>query len=164
MSANEPLYFDHLEVGREWQSGPRLVRPDDIREFADLTGDQSPIHVDPAFAASTPFRQCIAHGLLVMSLGGGLTLTAPPIRTLAFLGIRDWKFVAPVFIGDEVRVRNRVESITPRGVGRRAEVVWRVRIVNQKDEVVQEGVTITLVEGLAAAGRSRRAGGEIASA
>jgi 3-hydroxybutyryl-CoA dehydratase len=164
MHPTDALYFDQLEVGREWVSEPRLVRPDDVHQFADLTGDHSPVHVNPAFAATTPFRQCIAHGLLVMSLGGGLSLGSPPVRTLAFAGIREWRFIGPVFFGDEIRVRNRVEEVTPRGVGRRAEVVWRVQVVNQNNEVVQEGITVTLVEGLAAARRTLRAGGEMASA
>lgn len=164
MHQTDALYFDQLEVGREWVSEPRLVRPDDVQQFADLTGDHSPVHVNPEFAATTPFRQCIAHGLLVMSLGGGLSLGAPPVRTLAFAGIREWRFVGPVFLGDEIRVRNRVEEVTPRGVGRRAEVVWRVQVVNQNNEVVQEGITVTLVEGLAAARKTQRAGGEMASA
>jgi 3-hydroxybutyryl-CoA dehydratase len=164
MHAADALFFDQLEVGREWISEPRLIRPDDIQGFADLTGDRNPIHIDSAFAATTPFRQVIAHGLLVMSLGSGLTLTSPPIRTLAFATIRDWRFVNPVFIGDEIRARNRVESVTPRGVGRRAEVVWRVQLVNQKNEAVQEGTTVTLVEGSAAVRGGRRAGGEMASA
>ena len=118
----DALYFDQLEVGREWVSDPRLVRPDDVQQFADLTGDHSPVHVNPAFAATTPFRQCTAHGLLVMSLGGGLTLNARrPVRTLAsFAGIREWRFVGPVFFGDEIRVRNRVEAVNAarRGSGR----------------------------------------------
>jgi acyl dehydratase len=164
MPATDAMFFDQLDVGREWVSEPRLVRPDDIQGFADLTGDRNPIHLDPEFAATTPFRQCIAHGLLIMSVGSGLTLTAPPVRTLAFLGIRDWRFVGPVFIGDEIRARNRVESVTPRGVGRRAEVVWRVQLVNQNDEVVQEGTTVTLIEGVAAVKRGQRAGGEVAQA
>lgn len=163
MRPDNALFFDQLEAGREWVSEPRLVRPDDIQAFADLTGDRNPIHLDPAFAATTPFRQCIAHGLLTMSVGGGLTLTAPPVRTLAFLGIRDWRFVGPVYIGDEIRAKNRVEAVTPRGVGRRAEVAWRVQLVNQRGEVVQEGTTVTLVEGVAAVKRGQRSGGEVAS-
>jgi hypothetical protein len=54
--------------------------------------------------------------------------------------------------------------VTPRGVGRRAEVVWRVQLVNQKDEVVQEGTTVTLIEGVAAVRRGQRSGGEMAQA
>ena len=59
------LFFDDLEVGQEWTSGGRTVTEADIVHFAGFSGDFNPIHIDHEFARSTPFRQPIAHGLLV---------------------------------------------------------------------------------------------------
>ena len=44
-----------------------MVTAEDVSAFADLAGDRNPVHLDPAFARTTPFRRCIAHGLLGLS-------------------------------------------------------------------------------------------------
>src|SRR5881275_87786 len=102
------LYFDDVAVGQEWESVGRTVTETDIVNFAGLSGDFNPIHIDHAFARTTPFRKPIAHGLLVLSIASGLGLNSPPMRTQAFLSIRDWQFKGPVFIGDTIRVHARV--------------------------------------------------------
>src|SRR5262249_11837571 len=99
----------------------------------------------------TLFRKPIAHGLLVLAIGSGLGVNSPPMRTLAFVGIREWHFRSPVFIGDTLRVRTKVAEIEERSRGRRGAITWQRQICNQEGKVVQEGVTITLVEGRAAA-------------
>ena len=55
-------------------------------------------------------------------------------------------FRLPVYAGDTVRVRSRVAEVTPRGRGKRGEVVWYRALVNQDGKVVQEGHIVTLVE------------------
>ena len=142
----EPLCYEELEIGAEWTSEPRTVTTADVVAFADLTGDRNPVHLDPEFAKSTPFRRCIAHGLFGLALIGGMTRAAPPTRTIAFLGIREWHFRAPVYIGDTIRVRSRVLEKELQGRGRRGVVVSQIQILNQDGRVVQEGVTSTLIE------------------
>src|SRR5262249_1579549 len=117
------------------------------------------IHMDHEFARSTPFRQPIAHGLLVLGLSSGLAVNSPPMRTLAFLALREWNFREPVFIGDTLRVRTRVLGKEARARGRRGIITWQRRIVNQAGTVVQEGVSVTLVEGRGPV-REAGAGGE----
>lgn len=143
---DEPLYFDQLPLNSEWESAPRVVTADDVRTFADLTGDYNPIHVDAEVAKSTPFRRCIAHGLLGVGIAGGLGWTTPRAHTVAFLELREWHFRAPIYFGDTVRVRVRVKDKQLQGRGRRGMVVWGVTMLNQDGRVVQEGVTSTLVE------------------
>ena len=142
----EFLFFEQLDVGAEWTSGERVVTTGAVTAFADLTGDRNPVHMDPEFARTTPFRRPIAHGLLGLSLAGGLTTQATPTRTVAFLGLREWHFRAPIFPGDAIRVTSRVLEKELQGRGRRGTVVWQVRVLNQDGRVVQEGVTVTLVE------------------
>lgn len=161
MKSDHVFTFDQLVVGQEWVSAARVVTSDHLQDFADMTGDHSPIHVDPEYAATTPFRQCIAHGILGMALGSGLSIQAPAVRTIAFLGIREWRFLGPIFIGDEIHVVRRVMEKKARGVGRRGEVVWSIEVRNQKNEVVQRGITETLVEGNLAARRPSRSAGEV---
>jgi acyl dehydratase len=141
------LYFEDVQVDQEWESLGRTVTEADIVNFAGISGDFNPIHMDRTFAQTTPFRQPIAHGLLVWTLSSGLAINAPPMRTLALLSIRDWEFKGPVFIGDTIRVRSKVQSKESRARGRRGLITWSREIVNQEGKVVQAGVTVTLVEG-----------------
>src|SRR4029077_1312628 len=99
------LFFDDVEVGQHWLSLGRTITEADIVNFAGLSGDFNPIHMDHEFARTTPFRRPIAHGLLVFSVGSGLLIHAPPMRTLAVLSIRDWQFKTPVAAGDTIRTR-----------------------------------------------------------
>ena len=143
---NSHLYFDDLSVGQEWESQGRTVTEADIVNFAGLSGDFNPIHMDHEFAKTTPFRRPIAHGILIMAIGSGLGTNSPPVRTVAFIGIRDWQFKGPVFAGDTIKVRTKVLSKELRGRGKRGEVTWQRTLVNQDGRIVQDAVTVTLVE------------------
>jgi 3-hydroxybutyryl-CoA dehydratase len=152
------LYADDVAVGQEWHSLGRTITEADIVNFAGLSGDFNPIHLDHEFARSTPFHRPIAHGLLVFSVGSGLALYIPPMRTLAFVGIRDWQFKGPVFIGDTVHVHTKIIEKEVRARGRRGVITWFRQVINQDGKVVQEGVTQTIVEGRGAAPKEGAAG------
>jgi len=141
------LYFDDIEVGQEWKSLGRTITQADIVNFAGLSGDFNPIHIDHHFAKTTPFRSPIAHGLLVFSVGSGLGLHAPPMRTMAILGIKEWHFRDPVYPGDTIHVVSRVLEKQVRARGRRGEVTWQRQFFNQDGKLIMEGITMTLVEG-----------------
>src|SRR5262249_32894161 len=93
------------------------------------------------------------HGLLVLSMVSGLSLYAPPMRTIAFLCLREWEFKEPVFPGDTIRVRTRVLEKHERARGRRGEVLWGREALNQVNKAVMQGKSLTLVEGRAGAAR-----------
>jgi acyl dehydratase len=140
------LYFDDLEIGQEWISSGRTITEADIVNFAGFSGDFNPIHVDHEFAKTTPFRRPIAHGFAVFSIGSGLGVMTPPLRTIALLRVIQWNFLLPVFAGDTIRIKSRVLEKTLRGRGRRGEVVWYRGLLNQDDKIVQEGQIVLLVE------------------
>jgi 3-hydroxybutyryl-CoA dehydratase len=141
------LYFDDVAVGQVWESQGRTITEADIVNFAGLSGDFNPIHIDREFAQSTPFRRPIAHGLLVLSVGSGLGLWAPPMRTLAILEIREWRFHEPFYVGDTLHVRAEVLAKEVRGRGRRGTITWKRQLLKQDGKLAQEGITLTLVEG-----------------
>lgn len=144
------LTFDDLVVGDEWESPRRTITEADVAAFAGLSGDFNPLHVDHEAARAGPFGKPVAHGLLGLAVVSGLGSQAPRVETLAFLEIVGWRFVEPIGFGDTVHVVTRVEAIEPRARGRRAVVTWRRQLVNQHGQIVQEGVTRTLVRGRSA--------------
>jgi acyl dehydratase len=144
---NLHLYFDDVEVGQEWVSLGRTITEADIVNFAGLSGDFNPIHLDHEFCRTTPFRRPFAHGLLVWAVSSGLSAYAPPMRTVAFLEVRNWQFKGPVFAGDTIRMRSKILEKEARARGRRGVITWSRQVLNQADKVVHEGVTVTLVEG-----------------
>ncbi|HQR41668.1 MAG TPA: MaoC/PaaZ C-terminal domain-containing protein [Gemmatales bacterium] len=145
------LYMDDVDVGQSWISPGRTITEADLANYAGLSGDFNPIHMDHEFAARGPFRKPIAHGVLIMSISSGLTIFSPPMRTLAFVGIREWQFLEPVFIGDTLHVRTTLMEKEVRSRGKRALITWQQEILNQQDKVLQRGYSQTLVEGKAMA-------------
>jgi acyl dehydratase len=141
---SKSLYFDNLAVGDRWKSRGRTVTETDVVNFAGVTGDYDPLHVDHEFARQSPFGKPIAHGLLGLSLVAGLGSHAPCIHTIAFFGIREWEFLKPVFIGDTVYAVNEIVALDANG-RRRGRVTWRRQLVNQKGDVLQQGLFETLV-------------------
>src|SRR5262249_37654904 len=102
------LFFDDVAIDQEWISQGRTITQADIVNFAGVSGDFNPIHVDHEFAKTTLFRQPIAHGMLVWSVSTGLSVSAPLMRTIAFMNVKEWTFKEPVFIGDTIRTRSKV--------------------------------------------------------
>ena len=145
-----PLCFDDLEVGDEWESPARTVTEADVVAFAGLSGDFNAIHTDHEAARAGVFGRPVAHGLLGLAIASGLSSHAPRVATLAFLAIDRWTFAKPIGFGDTIHVLTRVEAVVPKARGRRAEVTWTRRLVNQVGDTVQEGQTRTLVRGRAA--------------
>ena len=143
---HEALYFNDIEVGDTWESPARTVTETDVVNFAALTGDYNPLHIDREFAKNTLFGRPIAHGLLGLSFVAGLGSFSPWMHTAAFVRIVDWKFLKPIYFGDTIHVRTEVLAKDVRGRGRRGLVTWKRQLVNHAGVVVQEGTTETLVE------------------
>ena len=146
MYSDAHLYYEDFEPGDEWETPPREITQDEVRAFAELTGDYNPIHLSQEYAATTPFGRTIAHGLFTVARASGMAVQHPKIRTLAVVEIRAVKFMAPVFPGDSIYVRSRVLDKERRGRGKRGLVTWKREVVNQEGKIVQEGINVTLVE------------------
>lgn len=141
-----PLGVDELSVGDAWESPARTLTEADVVAFAGISGDYNPLHMDHEFAKKSAFRQPIAHGLLGLAVVSGLTSNAPRVDTVAFLSILEWKFLRPIAFGDTIHIVSSIESIEMQARGRRGIVTWKRQIVNQKGQIVQEGLTQTLVK------------------
>ncbi len=146
MYGPEHNYFEDVEVGTTWESPSRVVTEADVHAYAELSGDFNPIHVNPEYAATTPFGRTIAHGLLTLARASGMSIDHPKMRTLAVVELRQIKFLAPVFPGDNLRVRTTVLAKERRGRGKRGHITWMRNVLNQDDKIVQQGESVTVVE------------------
>lgn len=94
-------YFDEISVGQS-ASYTRTVAEADIRGFAEVSGDNNPVHLDPEFAAAhTPFGGCIAHGILTASYVSTVIGARFPGPGTIYVN-QSLKFRAPVKAGDTV--------------------------------------------------------------
>lgn len=151
--SDEMLFAEDLAVGDVWTTEFRRVRSEDVHDFADLTGDHTPLHGSDA--ESSPFGRPVAHGLLGLSVLAGLGTQHPNAYTLALVGLEDWQFLAPVYFDDRVKARNEIVSITPHG-RRAVKVRWLRQLINADGRVVQQGHFLTLVGSRSRAGTKPR--------
>ncbi|WP_038046424.1 MaoC family dehydratase [Thermus caliditerrae] len=142
-----PMYFEDFQVGQRFTTPARTVTEADVVNFAGVSGDYNPIHTDAEFAKDTPFGQRIAHGLLVLAMLTGLRQRGGHFEgsILAWMEIRSYKFLKPVLIGDTIRGESEIVEKHETSKPDRGVVVQRVRVLNQRDEVVQEGEFVTLI-------------------
>jgi len=139
-------YFEEIEIGEKYESPGRTVTETDIVLFAGFSGDYNILHTDAEFMKRSIFGERIAHGLLGLSIQSGLlTRGMTPYATIAFVGLR-WKFKSPIKIGDTIRVRAEVTAKKEGDKADRGLVTLERTVVNQRDEVVQQGETDLLVE------------------
>lgn len=140
------LWFEDFELGAERTTATHTVTDGDIAAFAQVSGDYNPLHLDDDYAAQGPFGRRIAHGLLGLALASGLMqqsgLTAETL--VAFLGL-EWAFRRPLFPGDTMRVRMRVAGKRPTRDPGRGLVRLELAVLNQEDDVAQEGTFAVLV-------------------
>ncbi|MEM6710767.1 MAG: MaoC family dehydratase [Pseudomonadota bacterium] len=107
----DPHAFEDLFVGQRAEI-TRCVSSSDVVGFAEISGDRNPIHLSDHFAAHTPFKSRIAHGLYTASLISAVLGTRLPGPGAIYLS-QTLKFLAPVHIDDEVTVVVTVEELQP---------------------------------------------------
>ena len=141
MKLKDGVYFEDLEIGRKVVSPARTVTEADIVNFAGLSGDFNVIHTDAELTKKTAFGQRIAHGLLGLSIASGLVARNPSAeqhRLVAFLGMT-WDFRGAVFIGDTIHVVQTVAAKRETSKPGLGVVTYDVKVINQRNEICQEG-------------------------
>ncbi|HXZ01054.1 MAG TPA: MaoC family dehydratase [Stellaceae bacterium] len=114
----QTLYFEDLSVGMT-ETYAKTVKSSDVVGFAELTGDRNPIHLSEHFAAKTPFKGRIAHGLYTAGLVSAVIGTRLPGPGAVYIS-QTLNFKAPVRIGDTVETTVQVIELTKQG--RRAKL------------------------------------------
>ncbi|WP_322096685.1 MaoC family dehydratase [Pelagibius sp.] len=134
----QTLYFDDLSMGMA-ETYSKTVKSSDVVGFAEITGDRNPVHLSEHFAAKTPFKGRIAHGLYTASLISAVIGTRLPGPGAIYVS-QTLKFLAPVKIGDTVDAT--VEVVELNAERQRARLHCQCRI---GDTVVLEGEAVVKV-------------------
>lgn len=147
-SENGPrgYYFEESEIGEVMVSQGRTITEADIVNFGNIIGDFNPLHFDAEYMKDSMFGQRIAHGMLTLSFATGLgNMMGVNLGTvLAFKGL-NIEFKRPVFIGDTIRLKTTVTDKRPSSKQPGGWITQKVEILNQRDEVLQEGEWSALI-------------------
>lgn len=135
------MYFDEFEVGMTYRTRGRTISTADIVQFASLTGDFNPIHMNATLSSdANQFGKRVAHGMLSLSyaVGQATQLGFLDQTSIAFREMST-KFSNPVFDGDTIYLELEVKELKalPRLGG--GNVIMDVKIVNQDGKIVQKG-------------------------
>ncbi|HSX88040.1 MAG TPA: MaoC family dehydratase, partial [Pseudomonas sp.] len=129
-SSNTP--YEALEVGQT-ASYSKTVDERDIQLFAAVSGDRNPVHLDAEYAATTMFKERIAHGMFSGALISAAVACELPGPGTIYLG-QTMRFTLPVKLGDTLTVRLEILEKLPK-----FRVRVATRVFNQRDELVVDG-------------------------
>jgi 3-hydroxybutyryl-CoA dehydratase len=142
-------YLEDFKKGERAVSPGRTVTEADIVMFAGISGDWSELHTNEEYMKNSPFGKRIAHGMLTLSIASGLALRMrerPPVDVLAFLGMDNVRLMAPVFIGDTIRVESEVTEARQSESRPEAGILkFKNTVKNQRNDVVATWETALMV-------------------
>jgi acyl dehydratase len=122
-----------VKTGDKAQRSLQLTA-DHVKTFAELTGDYNPLHFDSEFVSKTRFGKLVVQGGLTTGLLHALVAMDLPGPGTVFLS-QNWKFTAPVFIGDTITAEAEVLSVH----ATKPVTQLGIRVRRQDGEVVLEG-------------------------
>jgi len=123
-----------LKIGDSAQIS-RTITEKDINDFARVTGDSNPVHLDQAYAEGTIFKGRIAHGLLSVGLLSTVLGNILPGHGTIYLS-QEIKFLAPVRIGDTITAKVEVIEVVPE----KNRAKFRTTCINQDRKIVVDGI------------------------
>ncbi|MEW6375231.1 MAG: MaoC/PaaZ C-terminal domain-containing protein [Thermodesulfobacteriota bacterium] len=141
-------YFEDFEEGMEFITLGRTMTEADIVNFCGFTGDFNPLHTDAQYASESMFGERVAHGMCGLSMATGLLVRLNIFEgtIMAFYGIDEWRFRAPIKIGDTIHVKAKVIEKRESKKEGQGLVAFQVDVVNQNGTSVMGGVVKTLMK------------------
>jgi acyl dehydratase len=135
------MWFEEFEPGQEFVTPARTITEADVISFAAWTGDYNPIHTDAEFAAQSRFGERIGHGVHGIALCLGLMARTGIFEgsAVALLGVDDWRFLAPMRIGDTVHCGIEITQTRLTSKGDTGVVGRQFQLVNQEGVELQSG-------------------------
>ncbi len=140
--------FETLKPGQTFKSGARTLTETDLIMFCMMMGDWHAIHADEVYAKDTRIGRRMFHGTFGISLAIAQSADLLPLtnRVVAALGLKEWSFKAPLFIGDTVHTDIIISGTRVVSDGRRGVISRTIRLVKHDATVAQEGLAELLVE------------------
>jgi acyl dehydratase len=140
--------FETLKPGQAFSSSARTLTETDLVMFCMMMGDWHAIHADEVYAKDTRIGRRMFHGTFGISLAIAQSADLLPLsnRIVAALGLREWSFKAPLFIGDTVHTQVIIAETRSVSDGRRGVISRSIRLVKEDATVAQEGLAELLVE------------------
>jgi acyl dehydratase len=132
MTVPAKVRFDDVAVGDELPPLSKVVKREEVKAYADASGDQNPLHQDDAFARSVGFPGIIAHGMFTMAhLTKAVTDWLGDPSALKRMHVQ---FRAVVFMDETIVARGRVAELDP--ASKRAKVEVWVELERDSDRVL----------------------------
>jgi acyl dehydratase len=161
--ASRGLTYDEFEIGSTHTSQARTVTEADVVNFAGLSGDFNPLHIDAEFGKSTPIGERIAHGVLILAMATGMANWIGIFEgTTIALMEQVTRYKGVVKFGDTIHLEMEVTEKKPTSKPDRGVVKFGARVRNQREEVVVEGEWTLLMKTKALSetiSRSSKSGG-----
>jgi acyl dehydratase len=141
-------YFEDFEEGMELYSLGRTITEADIVNFSGFSGDFNPLHIDAQYASKGIFGERIAHGMCGFSMAIGLLVRLNIFEgtIVAFYGIDEWRFLAPIKIGDTIHSVGRVVEKKESKKEGQGMVTFMVDVMNQDGASVMRGQVKVIVK------------------
>ncbi|MBP1746895.1 MAG: acyl dehydratase [Deltaproteobacteria bacterium] len=138
--------FDEFVIDEEIVSGARTVTEADVVNFACLSGDFHPEHMNEEYARKGPLGERIAHGLLVLSMATGLLNQTGAFEgtSIAILEVTT-RFVKAVKFGDTIRAIQKIVGKKETSKPDRGVLTSRITVLNQNDEMILEADLVALL-------------------
>jgi acyl dehydratase len=138
--------FEEFEIGEEIISGARTITEADVVNFACLSGDFHPEHMNADYAQKGPLGERIAHGLLIMSIATGLLNQTGAFEgtNIAVLEMRA-RFVKAVKFGDTIRAVQRIVKKKETSKADRGILTSQILVLNQDDQPVLKADLVALM-------------------
>ncbi|MBR5491447.1 MAG: MaoC family dehydratase N-terminal domain-containing protein [Oscillospiraceae bacterium] len=141
------LYLEDFEIGKEYVSPGRTITEADVVNFAGLSGDYNPMHVDEEFAKQGLFKTRIAHGALGFAISTGLSnqMGIYEGTTIAFMECTV-KYCAPLKIGDTIRVKIVPTETKHSSKPGKGILKQDLKLVNQEGTVIMESMQTLMMK------------------
>jgi acyl dehydratase len=138
--------FEEFVIDEEIVSGARTVTETDVVNFACLSGDFYPQHMNEEYARKGPLGARIAHGLLVLSMATGLLNQTGAFEgtSIAILEVTA-RFVKAVKFGDTIRATQKILGKKETSKRDRGVLTTRITVLNQDDDTILEADLVMLL-------------------
>ena len=128
--------YDSIQIG-DTHTFSRTITAEDVRKFAEVSGDDNPLHLDPEYAAGTPFGQPIVHGAFLLAVVSKVLGRDYPGHGAVAVSLSS-RFLRPVPVGSEITVEVKVAE----KIEARSHVRAKITVYNAEGKMACGGEAV----------------------